>query len=310
MNPDPDIQHVYVILNPAAGTSSVDDTRALVAEHFSTRGWTYEIYETSGAEDEDVAAIAREACEKGAGLVVAAGGDGTVAGVVNGLVHTGIPLGIIPAGTGNGLARSLNIPLEAEAAVRLIASEHIYQPLDAMKVGDQYFVLNVSAGISSRSMDETPAEQKQRFGMLAYARTILNQLSGSQRAQYRLLIDDHEVNVRAMEVLVSNGAPLKEGPFLLGPVEALNDDMFEVHILTARSLGEYLGLIWEMLTRRQGRKKELKTLPVKQRIRIEALDRPQAVQADGELIGETPVEVEVVSSALQVITPVPEPAVE
>jgi hypothetical protein len=99
---------VIVVFNPTAGkVDQADEVRAALASHFTAPQWATEIYETTGPADEDVAALCRAACEKGAGLVIAGGGDETLVGVASGLVHSPVPLGILPLGTGNGLARAL-----------------------------------------------------------------------------------------------------------------------------------------------------------------------------------------------------------
>ncbi len=93
---------VFAVFNPEAGNADQsDEIRSALASHFTQPQWTTEIYEMTGKED--VPAICRAACERGASLVVAAGGDGTVVGVANGLVHSRVPLGILPLGTGNDL---------------------------------------------------------------------------------------------------------------------------------------------------------------------------------------------------------------
>ena len=89
-----------------------------MARDFAAPRWTSEIHETTGKED--IPAICRAACQRGASLVVAAGGDGTLIDVANGLVHCPVPLGILPMGTENFLARVLLIPMKLEEAVRLL----------------------------------------------------------------------------------------------------------------------------------------------------------------------------------------------
>jgi YegS/Rv2252/BmrU family lipid kinase len=290
-----------VVLNPIAGNASAGEIRKALEETFSRQGWTLDIYETTGKEN--VAELTRAACEKGAGLVVAAGGDGTVAGVVNGLVNSGIPLGILPVGTGNGLARALSIPLDLESALALLIEDHDLIELDALQVGDSYYILNVSAGISAHAMRDTPPEQKRRFGMAAYVWTFVTQALGFQPRRFNLNLDGHPAQVRASEILVSNGALLKEAPFPLGPREKFNDGIFDVYIITAQNLGDYLRILWNLIFNRNGRKKELRTLTVKKNIRIEGAGREYTVQADGEVIGRTPVEVTVAPSAVKVIVP-------
>lgn len=293
-------QNIYVILNPIAGHSSAEELRNSIDTRFQNSGFTFEIYETTGKEN--VAEITRTACKGGTELVIAAGGDGTVAGVVNGLKDSGIPLGIVPVGTGNGLARALGIPLDPEAALDLIAGDHKMIKLDAMQVGDQYYILNVSAGISARAMRDTPVEVKRRFGMLGYAWTIFKEIIGVQTRRFALNVDGHEVNVSASEILVSNGAFLKEPPFPLGPPEFFNDAQFDIYILTTRSLTGYIRIIWNYIFK-GGRKSDLRHLTVKEKVNIDAIRRPQPVQADGEVIGHTPVEIQMVHDALNVIVP-------
>lgn len=293
-------QKIYIILNPIAGHSSAEELRNSIESCFNHSGLTFEIYETTGKED--VAEITRAACQKGADLVIAAGGDGTVAGVVNGLKNSGIPLGIVPVGTGNGLGRALSIPLEPEAALAVIAGDHKTIKLDAMQVGDQFYNLNVSAGLSARAMRDTPVAVKRRFGMLGYAWTIIKEFISVRPRRFSLNVDGHAVNISASEILVSNGAFLKEPPFPLGPPESFNDGQFDIYILTARSLASYLRIVWNFIFY-AGRKSDLRHLTVTEKVSIDTIHHPQPVQADGEVIGHTPVEIKVVHDALTVIVP-------
>ncbi|HEX7973079.1 MAG TPA: diacylglycerol kinase family protein [Anaerolineales bacterium] len=298
---NPTNKKIFVILNPVGGHSNPDSIRRALDESCTSLGWSYEIYETTGKEN--VADITRAACQRGIDMVIAAGGDGTVAEVVNGMVNSPIPLGIIPVGTGNGLARALSIPLNPADAIKLLADGHQVMAIDAMQVGDKFYVLDVSAGISSRAMRDTSTEQKRRFGVVAYAWIILRQLLTFQPRRYNLIIDGHQVQVSAAEILVSNGVLLEKPPFPLGPREYFNDGQFNVYVLLARNLLDYLRLIGQFLINPKKRKAELRSLTVKQSISIDAVRRTQPVQADGELIGRTPVEVCIVPNAIQVIVP-------
>ena len=150
-------QKVFVVFNPKAGKENeAAEVPEMLARYFIPPQWTPEIYETTGKED--VAAICRAACERGASLVVSAGGDGTLVGVANGLVHRPVPLGILPLGTGNALARALLIPLKLDEDVNLLVSDHAVMEMDALKVGERYFFSNVSVGISAEVMK--PSSQR------------------------------------------------------------------------------------------------------------------------------------------------------
>jgi diacylglycerol kinase (ATP) len=293
--------NIYAVVNPVAGNANSADVERMLREHFKDNNHQYEVYETS-AED-DVATLTRSAVAKGANLVIAAGGDGTVAGVINGLVFTGIPLGIIPIGTGNGLARALKIPLEPEEAVQLIARQPAIMELDALQVGDHYFMLNVSAGISARAMQKTEPEAKQRFGFGAYFWTIFNEILGFNPQYFNLLVDGHRMRVRATEILVSNVKLMEEPPNPLGPPEQFADGKLDVYIVTARTFGDYLRVAWDLLQKPDQRKKDIRHLTANKSVRIEAIGTPQPTQADGEVLDKTPVEIKVAGDAFKVIVP-------
>ncbi len=297
----PEKLHLYIVLNPIAGHSRSDELHELIQKECQQAGVSYEIYETTGRED--IAEVTSQACKRTPEIIVAAGGDGTVSGVVQGLVEKDIPLGVIPVGTGNALARAMGIPLEPAAALALLLGEHTRRKLDAMQVGEKYFLLNVSAGISSRAMINTPPEVKRRFGVLAYVWTILGEWIGFNSPRFLLTVDDHQVTIRASEVFVSNGAALREPPFPLGPAELFNDGIFDIYVLTAHSLMGYLKGIWRLIIDPKGRNPELRHLTAREKVVIEGLRRQQPVQADGEVLGETPVEVCMVPNALEILVP-------
>jgi YegS/Rv2252/BmrU family lipid kinase len=284
-----------VVLNPSSGRADVDQLRQLLASRLEDHGWVYDIYEITG--DEDVAAIVRAACKRGANLVIAAGGDGTVASVVNGAWQSSASIGILPAGTGNLLARAMGIPNAIEPALDLIVGDHALQALDLMQIGDQVCVLDVSAGLSARAMRDTPPERKQRFGVLAYVWPMVRDLIRLRRRNFNLTIDGRRMSIRASEILVANGAFPQSSP------EDFNDQQFNVYILAARSLPDYLRLLWEFVRRSWQGKTALRTLTVRKSMIIEAVRQPQPVQADGEPLGSTPITVQLIPSAIRVIVP-------
>lgn len=298
-------QKVFVVFNPKAGKEDqADEVRAALAHHFTPPQWTSEIYETTGKED--VPAICRAACKRGASLVVAAGGDGTLVGVANGLVNSPVPLGILPLGTGNDLARALLIPLKLDEAMDLLVSDHTVMEVDALKVGERHFFSNVSVGISPQMMSDTKPAQKKIFGRLAYILAMIKRSGIFQLQRYTLKIDGQTRSIRAAEVMISNTTLLEKPPFLFGPPETLDDGQLDVYLLTAQTLGDYMRLVWDLFRRPGKSAGKLTHLSAKHSVRIEA-DRSHLVQADGELIGHTPVEVQLVPKAIHAIMPKPAP---
>ena len=301
-------QKVFVVFNPSAGKEAqAAEVRAALTRHFMAPRWTLEIYETTGQADEDVAALCRAACEKGADLVIAAGGDGTLIGVANGLVHSPVPLGILPLGTGNGLARALLIPLNLDEAIELLVNDHTVMAIDALQVGERYFFSNVSVGISPKMMKDTKSADKKLFGPLAYALAMIKRSGVFQLQRYTLTLDGRPRSIRAAEVLISSPTLLEKPPFLLGPPDTLDDGQLEVYVVTAHTVGDYARLVWDLFRRPGKSAAKLSHLAATHSVRIEA-DRSHLVQADGEVIGHTPVEVHLVPKAIRVIRPNPNSA--
>ncbi|NTU85205.1 MAG: acylglycerol kinase family protein, partial [Chloroflexales bacterium] len=116
-------RNVFVVLNPVAGTSDGAMVRATLEEHLASDDRKVEIYETTGAEGEDIPALVQAAIACDADLVVAAGGDGTVSLVADALVGTNVPLGIVPIGTANVLAQVLELPGDLAGAAALLAGD-------------------------------------------------------------------------------------------------------------------------------------------------------------------------------------------
>ncbi len=300
-------QKVFIVFNPKSGKEErAAEIRSMLARYFAPPHWKPELYETTGKED--LGAICRAACKRGTSLVIAAGGDGTVCGVANGLIQSRVPLGILPLGTGNGLARVLGIPLNLAQALEVLSGEHLIIGADALRVGERYFFLNVSAGISPQMMSETKPEQKKRFGRLAYVWTMIKRASIFQLRRYQLTIDDRTQWVNASEILISNTTLLDKPPHVFGPSETLNDGQLEVYLVTAHRLSDYLRLFWAVFSRPGQPAAKLHHLQAQRCVSIKSAGHPRLIQADGEVIGQTPVEVELIPTAIHLIKPNPAPA--
>jgi diacylglycerol kinase family enzyme len=296
----PRLRKAFLILNPVAGQAYSNDIRRAFALFFPPNEWSIDIHETTGAES--IEAIVRDACQKGVDLVVAAGGDGTVARVANGLRGTNVPLGILPVGTGNILARGLMLPLGMEAAIRLLAGEHDRMELDVLAIGEQWYLLNVSVGITAHTVRNIAPEQKRHFGILAYLFASLQWLDWQPR-RFEMVVDGIEQRVRASEILVSNGEVLRDLSIPVGPPSTFCDGKLEAYIVKARSARDYLAVVWNVLFRREKRKPGLRHIPVRSMIRIDSGGTKLPVQADGDPIGTTPVEIHIIPKAIGVIVP-------
>ena len=299
-----DARRAFVVLNPVGGRSNLDAARKALARHLGGGGWRYDLYETTGKED--LPALVREAIAGGVTTIIAIGGDGTVSAVVNGLVGTRATLGIVPLGTGNMLARELGVPQDLEQACALIAGAHGVARIDLLRVGERYFGLNLSVGLTAVAMRETPGASKQRFGMVAYFWTGVRNLAGFEPRRYQLRIDGVTLRPRASEVVVTNGLiPLKAFDRASGE-SALTDGRMGVYIVRAWSLLDYVTIVVDLLRGRERRNPRLRYYEAGDSVRIIATPS-QGVQADGDAAGETPVEVRMVPRAVDVIVPLSVP---
>jgi len=296
-------QRVFVVLNPMAGSCTADDVRIALERHFGEQ-IELEIYETTGSDDEDVVSVVHEAVANRYNLVVAAGGDGTVSDVAEGVIGTNVPMGIVPVGTANVFARELDLPLTLDEACALLAGQHTISSVDAMKARGKYFVLQIGIGLDSLMIRDTEREAKRRFGRAAYVWTALTRLVGYQPVRFTIVVDGKRLRPRASQVLIANGGVLGVAPFRWGPNICPDDGRIDVCIVSARTALDYLGLIWHTLLGQQHRDRNVRYLPAAESILINA-DQPLPVQADGEILGETPIRIEVVPDAVSVIVPLP-----
>ena len=291
---------VFVVLNPVAGHANVHAIREALARHLGASGIPYEIYETSG--EERLADTVERAIERGFKTFVAAGGDGTVSGLVDGLVYTGIPLGILPVGTVNALARELGIPLDLDQAVHLLAGERALACMDVGQVNDRYFALNASVGVSVSTMQATQAQDKRRLGVFAYLVSGIKALVGAQPHRFEIEVDGRVEHYRASEVVVANGGAIGDPALRWGPDVCLHDGQLDLCVVRARSVLDYLVLAWKLLWGSQRRDRRLRCVRVRKSARIDA-KRKMLVQADGDIVAETPMHVSVLPQAVQVIVP-------
>jgi YegS/Rv2252/BmrU family lipid kinase len=296
------MKSAFVVLNPVAGGND-GDIHHLLKAHFSREGWTHEIHETTGKEQ--IGKFVRETWDRREGdvdLFVAAGGDGTFSGVAAGLVHTEAAVGILPLGTGNLLARELGIPLTPQAALNLLTGAHTLRWIDAMQVDGDFFVLNVSVGLTGIMMRDTKREDKRRFGRAAYVWTGLRKLLGYQPHRFVIAIDGESRAVRASEVVIANSGAAGDPSLRWGPEVRLDDGQLDVHIIRTQSAIDYLRLAGTVLLGRQRQDPTIQHFVARKRATV--ADAPSLpVQGDGEFIGWPPMEVEIVPQAIQVVVP-------
>lgn len=295
------LSSVFVIQNPVAGTSDPAQVRAEIENHLA--GKKYHIYETT--KGEKVRDVVKDAIKQGYRMVWAAGGDGTVAAAANGLVKGDVPLGIVPLGSGNVMAKELGIPLDISAACDLLVGAHRIRKLDVLQVGENYFVLAVSVGISAFMIAKTAREQKRRLGQLAYLLNGAQIILSKSLWPIRISIDGQPVVVRASEVIAANVGTIGYKPISWGTQVSPDDGKVDLCRVRADTLPRMLSVLSGVLFGQQDRLEELTCNTASRFIEIESRRRIP-VQGDGETIGYTPVRIEVIANSLPVIVPLSE----
>ncbi|GAB4448767.1 MAG: hypothetical protein OHK0015_53650 [Chloroflexi bacterium OHK40] len=293
--------HVFVVLNPVAGTSNSAEVRAALEQWITGPDRRCTIYETTGAEGEDVAALVRAAVADGADLVVAAGGDGTVSLVANALVGTDVPLGILPIGTANVLAQVLGMPMDLHGAVDLLAGDLPTARIDGIRLGNRHAALHISVGITSLMQRDTSREAKRRFGRLAYLWVAARWLFDFQPQRFMIVVDGVRHRVSASQVLIANGGAMGQPPFTWGPDIAPDDGVIDVCVINARTVRDYAAVAWSTLTGRHRTNQRLRYLHAQKSIAINSRGAALPVQLDGELAGTTPIQVQVVPGAFRMV---------
>lgn len=290
---------ILVIVNPQAGEGIRQALRDALDRHLVAVGAIYEIYETRPGDR--LAEMVRRRLREGFEFVVAAGGDGTVSDVGNGLVGSSTPLGIIPAGTGNLIAQELDIPTDLNAAVALLAGAHRIRKIDAMRLGDRAYVLNISVGISASVIGGTTRRNKNRFGRIAYVGSTIREMLFSRPRRLVVEVDGRAHPVRAVEVAIMNCGRLGRRLYPKGPEIRVDDGRLGVWILSIKTLWGYPRYAFEVVTG-QTANREAQFIRVEKSVAIRS-KFPVPVQADGDIIGTTPVRVEVLPAALSILVP-------
>lgn len=237
------------------------------------------------------------------GAVFVLGGDGTVMEVLGALAHSGVPVGILPGGTGNLVARSLGIPLSIERAVRLLSRGRTVK-MDLGVVGSgRYFAFSVGAGVDARMIAETSARGKRTFGPAAYALTAIRCSLAPRSFHVRAVVDGEVVERDAAAVMVANSGGVLNDLITLGPGIRSDDGRLDLCIFSPRGGAQAAALGWRLLTKRFDAHPTLLYRSGRE-FRIEC-EPAQIYQADGELLGDTPFEARVEPGAATVITPTP-----
>lgn len=278
-----------VVLNPTARGGAGRRLRAEIERELGRRAVAFEVHETRGPGD--AAELARAACRAGSRTVVAAGGDGTVHDVANGIlraadegVASDVALGIIPIGTGNDFVKVIPGTSTRAAAYDTLAAGHRY-PFDAALVrwpgGHEYCLNAAGTGIDVEVVRQIRARSR-RHGALVYIGGLLRALRRYRPVHVRIDADGSSVEARIMMVAVANGTCIG-GLFRICPQARPDDGLLDLCVVRALPLLRQPVLAARILRGRHLHEPEV-SFGVAREVRIQVLDgTPLFFQLDGEL---------------------------
>jgi diacylglycerol kinase (ATP) len=290
-----------VIYNP---TKVSDKFHALVEESLQRNGWSNTLWLETSAEDPG-RAMTRQAVTEQVDLVIGAGGDGTIRYVADGLAHSGIPVGLVPAGTGNLLARNLDLPLEEVEAIEVALGGQVrLMDLVRITVDDrppEHFAVMAGIGIDAMMMDETNEDLKDKVGSAAYfvaAGKALGRLPVRMTVQ---LDNNRPVRRHAMLCVIGNVGTLR-GNLTLIPGASPDDGLLDLYIASPRRFRHWAKVALRLITRRPKKDDQVdQHMGKRVRIKIHGKDN---YQLDGDVVGEsTTLDAEIQPGALTICVP-------
>jgi YegS/Rv2252/BmrU family lipid kinase len=274
------VSRAAVVVNPA----KVDDDegfRKSVRRVMGDHGWDEPLWLETTREDPG-RGQAESAVSAGVGLVLACGGDGTVTACAEGVSGTGVPLAVVPLGTGNLLARNLGLPTGVDEALA-VAVGGVQRPVDAGRVNGTLFVVMAGVGLDARMLSGTRESLKKRLGWFAYAMSAVRHL-GDRPVRVTVSADGGRGRrMRASALVVGNVGWLRGGLPLL-PDARPDDGMLDAVVLIAGGLTGWLAVAAGILLRRPARGGVYRVQFSELRV---TLGRPEPWELDGEVMGST-----------------------
>jgi YegS/Rv2252/BmrU family lipid kinase len=280
------MEDIVVILNPTAHSDRARDTWARIQALPGAR-----LLPT--AAPGDASRLAREQADAGRTIVVAAGGDGTINEVANGLAGSGTALGVLPVGTMNVFASELGLPTDLEEAWDVICAGYTRQ-IDLAKANGQYFVQLAGVGIDALVVERTTREFKRNFGPLSY---LFNAAQVAAQKPPRLIVQSEEVTREGSFVLIGNGR------YYGAPIKVFKDarlDDGKLDVLVMHNLG-YLDIIRYLTGVMTGMHTIFDDVEYFQTPELTVTSSDDVpVEVDGELAGKLPVRFTVAPCSLKV----------
>jgi len=214
-----------LIINPISGTAGKAGLAEMVIRHLAPIGYDIDVRYTTCRGD--ATRLAGEAAKSGYTGVLAAGGDGTINETARALCGTGVALGIIPAGSGNGLARHIGIPIDPELSLRVIEQQHM-EAIDYGTVNGSEFFCTMGVGFDAAVSHRFA--RKHRRGKLMYVKSAIDELTGYKPETYTISANGNIITGKAFIIAVANASQYGNNAYI-APEASITDGLLDVTIV-------------------------------------------------------------------------------
>lgn len=289
-------KRVMLIINPISGTNSKEGLDRMVVDRMASMGREVDVRYTTGPGD--ATRLARHAIAEGYGAVLAAGGDGTVNETAIALCGSGVPLGIIPAGSGNGLARHIGIPVDTRLSLKIIEEWHVLD-CDYGSVNDRPFFCTFGMGFDA-AVSHRFARQHRR-GKLSYIRSAISEYVSYHPQTYTISANGRIITEEAFLVAVCNASQYGNNAYI-APEASITDGLLDITVVHAGNHVDTAVMGMDLLTGYINRNTMIRTFRAPAAVIYRSGDGPAHI--DGEpVIMDDIINVRCHASALRIFVP-------
>ena len=286
-----------IIANPVAGRGRVGTLVPQIRQLFETYNLKYDLVLTDAPCH--ATSLAREAADAGWENIVAVGGDGTMNEVLNGVMETPASMGFIPAGTGNDLARSLNIPFDLKKAVSIFAQEKTIK-MDIGKDREGYFSIILGLGFPSDVMHHVNTSKSIFRGPLAITASILQVVNQLRPYPVHIQLDNLTLDTTVMGIFILN-TRFTGGGLQIAPDAKYDDGLLDVVVMHEMGKMNFLTTLPKAYKGKHLSNPACEIFQTKS-VKITTAE-PMRKLFDGNVYGESPVDAQIIPGALNVWAP-------
>ncbi len=270
-----------------------------VAYLWRDSGWEVEIAATTAPGD--ATRHAQQAAERGYGAVVAAGGDGTVNEVMNGLIGSSTALGVLPLGTVNIWAREMGLSMDILKAAASLTESKLTQ-IDVGMAGNRYFLLMAGIGFDAAVTATVNSDEKKRLGAAAYIKQAVQVAWNFRGTRPKLKIDGKRVRGKILMVTIGN-TQLYGGVVKFTADAKIDDGLLDVCVIKGEGMLSAPRRLISIFARHYNRDPQLQYFCGKQ-IEIRGQrGKDLPIQVDGDYLGQTPMIFRIVPNSLSILVP-------